>query len=424
MILLADIDTPDGEQHLSTGYYHTDIYPYLSKLVDWEFELRASFDGYSPSVIGDVRLNNLEGKFDHWSDYTWGRSVVVLQGEPLDDKISFATLLTGRSMTGESVDDEFRIEVEGNQSIMDDNITVGEFSGGDADGKPQSRVFGSVNQVPLTQTDAAGKIFSIGNAVVSIGTVYIDDVPATATRTVGTGTVTFATGQTGSVTADMVGTGVFPGAIAVQLLSEAYAIAEIDTVAWAALDALCPWGMGLLINGRESYQSALDRLLAGLAVDYGESRTGIMTARRLAEPVGGGLQINGNHILDKPDVRKIEPIWKLEFKYGAYGSGKWKYSSQELASIKTAHPKSKSKTIETSIQSNADAVSARLYYWSLFSVPRQEVVIATDERTAEITIAESINLKFNRHGYDNGLDAVVWGILESQTNDNRVTAWR
>ena len=140
-----------------------------------------------------------------------------------------------------------------------------------------------LNVRPL-QVDASGLVWAVSDGPVSsIGTVRVDGVVASVSKSVSTGRITFSSAPSGVVTCDAVGQAGAKLKDVVSFILGRLGVTEIDV---SSLNALPSVDVGLFSGGALSYKEALDQLLRSIGGFWGFDRLGRFKTGRVNKPTG------------------------------------------------------------------------------------------------------------------------------------------
>ena len=422
--------------------------------------------GATKLETGEITLNNVDGKLDHWLNYSFeGRPVMIRSGSGGAYPASFSTLLAGTVDGIDVTPTQLIIRLRDKQYLFDKPARTALFGGTnvlpngvdglpeDLKGKARPAAFGKVLNVSPPQVNTSRLTFEVGpcnsvDAVYSNGTaltagaVYtsLADMEANAPAAgafrawpVG-GYFRIGNYDAHQITADVTEGAAAADRTVAQILkrlavSAGVAVGDISFLDMAALDALNPAIVGIWLDDDNStFASAMDEIAGSIGAWYGFDQAGVLRMGRLSEPVGTpALVIRDYDTLATPERQPPRdaagPAWSATVNHtkcwtvqtsGLAGSAaaragfvgvERRSSNAAEASVKTQWLMSGRVEVDTLLTTTADGDAEAARLLAMHKVRRDlfDVSISVDLLTKRpIRIADVVMLQTARYGMSGG----------------------
>ncbi len=432
--------------------------------------------GRSQASRGEVVLANPDGALDGLLGHAWdGRRVRVLLGAPDFALADFGVVFTGTAEGIRADDDLIAIIIRDPAARFDRPLqplrylgTGGSEGGEDLADKPKPDAFGLVRNVEgvylglvegrETWQVSAGPIADVPACYSNgLALVRAEGKPAAGEYAVdaAAGLLTLGGGSLGTiVTADV------KGAVgAAGWLSSAPAIArhiavarggladpeEIDTAAFAALEALCPQVVGLWSEAETTVAEALDSLFGSIGAWWGFDRLGRLSCGRIEPPSAtpaAGFDDGAALAIERLEVAL--PAWRVTLGYGRCwrvlsGAGLAggvdetrrrflaageRRAAAEDASLRIVHPLAGDETVASLLDDAADAAAEAARRLALFGAPREAFRARLKTQPFLLDLGATVELRSARFGLADGRRLVVIGMTEdAAANEVTLILW-
>lgn len=412
-------------------------------------------------VFAELRLVNGDGGLDMLrEDYALdGRAVRILVGDRGGAYADFGTVFSGvvesatvteRELQLRFSDGMARLElpIQGNRYLG----TGGLEGGADLKGKPKPLCYGRAYNVAPVMVDAFNLIYQVHDGA-------IQDVPALRDRAVAltkvvgapapgeysvdtaTGTLQLGAMPDGELTCDVEGDAPAAGyserlaVIAQRILAAKLYTSEIDTTAFANLNALIEAPVGFFVGAEErTAADVLGALLGGAGCFAGFSRQGVFTGGRLSEPNADApvLALDETDIVSvarEPLPEGLEPIawsvsvgWRLNHTVQsdiaalasdadrAFAVEQWRVARAENSAVQSRHLLAREYgPVESPFVEAADAESEADRLFALWGTPRGRYRVTTMAQGMLADVGRAVLLTHPRHGLRFGRAARVIG---------------
>lgn len=430
--------------------------------------------------VGDIVLNNADQGLAYLRDLGIdGRDVVVRVGpEGAAYPAGFTTFVTGTAEQAEVGAATATIRLRDRLAVLQQPLQETLYAGtnslpsgaegtaDDLEGKPKPILLGRRYHAEPVLVNTALLIYQLHDGPMhAIDAVYDQAVALTASGSdradlAALEAATIAAGQydtclalglfrlgasaTGKVTADARGdaTGSYvnkPGEVVERILTRfcGYASGDLDSAAFAALNAAADDEIGLHFTAPVTRQAAIDAALAACGGWLSPSRAGLWQAGQLLAPTG-----TPDHELTDVEILRLDslatrdagagvPLWRLRLRYRPYpafaasdiaGSVSeavraqlrqpWRELVAADASVRTKHLLATELTVETPMVNGLEAILEAVRQLTLHKVRRDYVQaeVWISEARAAIELNQVVRLTTARLGYGAGRDFRVVGI--------------
>ena len=300
--------------------------------------------GATKLETGEITLANVDGKLDHWLNYSFeGRPVIIRSGSGGAYPASFNTLLAGTVDGIDVTPTQLVIRLRDKQYLFDMPARTALYGGtnvlpngvdgvaSDLKGKARPAPFGKVFNVSPPQVNTSQLVFEPGPCG-SVDAVYSNGAPLQVTA--GPNYTSLADMMAnspasgyyrawpaggyfrlGSYNAEQITADVTEGATSAdrtvaQILKRlavaaGVPVGDVSAADVAALDALNPAVVGIWIDDDNStFASAMDEIASSIGAWYGFDQAGVLRMGRLSEPAGAPvLTIRDRDMLATPERR-------------------------------------------------------------------------------------------------------------------------
>ncbi len=280
----------------------------LYGIPSYERNVQEVFSGRSFPSFGEIVLFNDRGTLDGIFSRGWTKDqrVTFRLGGPPDELryAHFGTVMTGiMGMQHNMTDTEIHIPVFDDQARFNVTVPPTVFTSSNSGGSvpsaseniPRPIIYGEVLNFKPTLIDQGSLIYGVaGHAVTSIGTVYDNGiVVSTSNVDLANARFTLTSAPAGVITCDVRGrstqagtyTDRVGGILEAFILQETnYGPSEIDQTRLRIIKQQRDMRMGIAITDKTSALEVIDRMIAGLLIFYGHSRSGALDFHVMRRP--------------------------------------------------------------------------------------------------------------------------------------------
>lgn len=382
--------------------------------------------------LGEVRIANVDGAYDHWLNYGFdGRPIVIRRGGAGAYPSAFTEVFSG-TMAGAPLvtRKEVVIRLRDRQYIFDRPALTTTYAGdnslpnglegteNDVKGQVKPRLYGKVtgisppcvNTSKLTYQISDGGIFSVDGvydrgAPITFAADYATAdllqaalvADGTYATCVSAGLFRLGSDPAGQITCDATqgaGPSARTAAQIISALAESAGVdpADISADDVAALDAANPSVLGLWINTDETFISVLDRVASSVGAYYTFDQSGTLRMGRLMAPEGQPeLTIEEYDAFDPFERRPARdgdiPVWKVTVRHSrnhtvqandiaesvdvarrASLASEWRSAVAEDPSVKDKHLLAEEWVVDTLLTSDAEAQAEADRLLAMYSV--------------------------------------------------------
>ena len=451
--------------------------------------------GTSVLSVGVIDLVNSDGALDILATYAFaGREIRVYQVEQGAALASATLLFKGLleqprfdwDVTGSS---RFQIIIRDKAFELEQPIQSATYGGtnalpagvdgvDDLKGKYKPLLFGYAARIPVPCVNTARLIYQVSNSSISDvlnvydrglalgrGADYTSEADMQATAPAATqyrvwpagGLFRLGSTPAGQVLCDAVegatAAARYPGAVAQRvLLASGVALGDIDTTAFAAVDAACPWECGYWVTHQQAVKpkEIMDAIMLSTGGWWAANASNKIVASVLSSPAGTpAAKLHAGNIIGlarrqaKDDDRGIPP-WRFIVGYARY----WEPSSSDFAgavseairadlreeyrivdasdaAVQTAYPAATEVRVDTLLRYKADAQTLATSRHAILKVRRD--VLRADVRSAEAAAADLgsvVRVTLPRFGLSGGRLFTVVGVeLDPRIDSVSLTLW-
>ena len=353
-----------GSEEGLAAYFPLDVPPVVAEYRDYPALIKGPitlrqrlFEGEEPAGLasgglGSIELINADGRLDPWLAYAWaGRPIEIRAGAPDFPLEDFGLVFRGtvadvtwseRTVTLSLTDPRALFGQPIQQSVY---RGTGGLEGPEGlAGRPKPKAFGKLTNVPVVLVDGQRLIYQAHDGAVQaisalrdagVALTFAGDtadildttVPAGSYKTdLARGVLRLGATPAGQVTADLEGdvsggysdtTAGIVRRIATRLLgiNGLADPADLDTPAFAALDARQPASVGLFIDQDPDAAAALNALMGGIGGFWSFTRDGLLTVGRLEAPTGPELDLDERVLVDLERLPSTRPAWRRRVGY-------------------------------------------------------------------------------------------------------------
>lgn len=415
--------------------------------------------GRTTQSYGDIQIINSDGELDDWLNHGWdGRPIRLYIGDKSWARDDFRLILNGfvddiavRNTTMITI--KARDKIDALNIPIQTNLVGGTTANKD---KPKPLCFGQCYNVSPVLTDAATHAYQVHDgAIEDITAVYANGLSVAFTKNLTLGTFTTSANPFSQViTADV--KGAKPSAylttvadIIKHIITSRSALTDddLDLDSFAALNIAAPQLVGIYVKDRANMLSVLDELATSVGAFYGDSRTGKIKIKRLEAPSGDpvievtpdeieefSLQIKSRYI----PYKSYKLGYKRNFTVMTAGlagavtesvaaelANEYRSIAKTNASVATKHLLAVDGALKGTLiydSSDADAECTRLI--NLHNTVRKVLKVNAYAAPYQLDVGDTILIKLNKLGLDDGALATVVGFEEWPT-ENKITieAW-
>jgi len=411
----------------------------------------SSFSVKSSTSFGDIKIENCDKLKDEWLNYAWaGRRVSIFLGDKSWARSDFKLMINGFIDSFEASDEKtLTLKIRGLEYQLDVPISNNLLTTGNDKDKPKPLSFGNIYNASPVLIDSALQKYMVHDG--NIDNVIAKDNGAVLTITqTGDGTFTLTTGGTSNLTTDIQGykpAGASYITTAVDIVKYIFTTytgltsGDLDTASFDTLNALCPQIAGIYTRNGAKVVDVANELLASIGAFYTRSIAGKIVLKRFDVPTNSPvLYLNSD--TDMAKTFKIEqilpPLYRVSVGYNRNYSvlqtvagalavdvkaklqQEWRVATATNLTTLTAYPlASVTDQYGTCLQIEADAATEASRLLALHGVQRIVYSIDASISAFNLQLGDTINLKANRYGFDNGKNCVVVGI-DYQLSKNKV----
>jgi hypothetical protein len=412
-------------------------------------------------VFAELSLVNADGDLDTLpEDYALdGRAARILVGDRDAAYADFGLLFSGVVASVTVSDLALQLRFSDGMARLELPVQVNRYlgtggleGGADLKGKPKPLCWGRAYNVAPVLVDAFNLIYQVHDGAIQdvpafrdrgVALTKVGSAPAPGEYTVdtATGTVQLGAMPDGEPTCDVEGDAPTAGyserlaVIAQRILAVKFYTSEIDTTAFANLNALIEAPVGLFVGAEErTAADVLDALLGGAGCFAGFSRQGVFTVGRLSEPAADApvLALDESAIerVDRePLPPALEPVawsvsvgWRLNHTVQsdiaalaadadrAFAVEQWRVARAENAAVQSRHLLAREYgPVQSPFVDAADAEAEAERLFALWGTPRARLRVATMAQGLVADFGRSVLLTHPRHGLRFGRPARVVG---------------
>lgn len=452
--------------------------PRLVTALNFERQLFSGgrLQGRSVPGFGALTLNNADGALDDLAALAWdGRRVRVWLGgdgfalgefgavfDGTADQVAFDDLL----LTVRLRDLQARFEAEVARSTY---AGTGGFEGRQGlAGRPRPLCFGRVLRVPAVLVDPAALLYQVHDGpVADVDAVYDRGLPLTKVAGLpaagqfrsdpAAGCFILGASPAGTVTADVRGDAAAgPGggyvetaAALVRRIATARAgfadPGDLDTGAFAALDAAAPAPVGLFVADETPLVDLLDALVDAVGGHYGFDRGGRLTVGRIEAPAPvAAAGFDAVQILEIERVAVARPVWRQKLGYGRYWrpldpdavagavddgtradlAEGFRYATAQDPAVRTRHLLAEEVVQDTALADAADAQAEAARRLALFGADRDAFRVRLKTQPFALDLGRTVRIRYPRYGLAAGRDLLVVGMVEdAAVNEVTLDLW-
>jgi hypothetical protein len=319
------VASPPGYSHPSApGYYA----PRLLQLANARRGIVAigrNF-GQTSQSFSEITVGNIDGAFDEWLNYGYGRAPKILLGDSESAYSAFTELTTGRIEQATPRGDKMIFRLRDARQALEKEISPVVYAGtnsgitglegldDDIGGQNKLRIFGAPKNITPDPVNSSDQIMGLNHdaagdsaAVQAIDAVRVNGSPWSADTAYSTlvalqgGTVAQGDYDTalplglfrmggnivGAVTCDVTqGSSVKLADVAEALMLDAgVASGDLSAADLTALASDAPWDVGMVVRG-ETYRQVMDKLMLSAGGWYAQDRLGVYRFQQIKAPSG------------------------------------------------------------------------------------------------------------------------------------------
>lgn len=401
-------------------------------------------------VFAEISLVNADGVLDTLNeDYALdGRAVRILVGDRGAAYSTFGTVFSGVLQSAVVTERELQLRFSDGMARLELPVqnnrylgTGGLEGGADLKGKPKPLCWGRAYNVTPVLVDAFNLIYQVHDGAITdvpafrdrgVALTKVGSAPAPGEYTVDTaaGTVQLGAMPDGEATCDVEGDAPTAGyserlaVIAQRILAGKLYTSEIDTTAFANLNALITAPVGFFVGAEErTAADVLDALLGGAGCFAGFSRQGVFTVGRLSEPTADApvLELDESDIVSverEPLPEALEPVawsvsvgWRLNHTVQsdiaalaadadrAFAVEQWRVARAESPTVQSQRLLAREYgPVATPFVEAVDAEDEADRLFALWGTPRARFRVVAHARGMLADVGRTVLLTYPRHG--------------------------
>ena len=304
---LIEVDT-DSPKFLSTVPYTTlptDTTPNLSYLpvIDGSFAFneKLSIDG-NPSIgVGDIEIENVDGRFDDWLDEVWvNKNIRVYIGDSSWERDDFFLIFEGvvANLLSRSLG-RLNISLRSKLDRLNTPATESQLGGTTANAERiLPLTFGEVHNITPLLVDPANHVYQFHQGTCErVIEVRDNGVPITTTQSLTEGKFTLIASPAGTITASVQGKVPYTNTVAgiIKFLAteygtptERFTLSDIDLDNFNAFDLTHPQPVGVYLGDRANVLSICQELASSVGAQLVVSNLGKLRLVKIQAPTAEG----------------------------------------------------------------------------------------------------------------------------------------
>lgn len=418
------------------------------------FNESLSLDGNASISVGAIELHNEDGTLDSWLNEVWvNRAIRVYIGDVTWPRADFRLIFNGvvSALTASSrakLSIELRDKLERLNTPVTDALLGGTTSNKD---RVIPITLGECHNItPLLTNPATHEYQWHNGAAERLIEVRDNGVPVTATTSLSSGKFTLVASPAGSITASVQGQTPYANDVAslVRLLATSYGTpterlttGDIDAANFSAFATECPQPVGMYLGDRTNVLECCQQLAASVGAQVTMSREGLLRLIRIKLPANGTPVVVEQKDYEHGSLtiaRRSEVIAGVKIGYCRNWTAQqqletgipsehhdlyeqeWLTSnSRDAAVASTYRLYADTPQTDTLMLRGTDAQVEALRRLNLWKAQRTVYRVRGYANLLTLELGQSVTLKGNRFGLDNGQNGMVVG-LQSDWVSGRV----